>query len=195
MNSATEQSKTLLRHANRVVAIMREEIAAHGRLHELLGRQEASVTAPGSEEFRDATIGLEAELARAPHRVSKRTQALADLAEALGVAGYPAAVPVLKAQLARLTSPAKASGQTAPPRSHIFVGKQTAYVQDFDVEVAQASAIADPQVNALNQGAVLDVRVIAVTSGGTATRTELAAVRAALASLQAREAAEKAKED
>ena len=86
MKFATEQSKTLLRHANRVVAIMREEIAAHGRLHELLGRQEASVTAPGSEEFRDATIGLEAELARAPHRVSKRTQALADPAAALGVA-------------------------------------------------------------------------------------------------------------
>ena len=126
---------------------------------------------------------------------SEYSSVRANSAEALGVAGYPAAVPVLKAQLARLSSPAKASGQTAPPRSHIFVGKQTAYVQDFDVEVAQASAIADPQVNALNQGAVLDVRVIAVTSGGTATRTELAAVRAALASLQAREAAEKAKED
>ena len=51
MKFATEQSKTLLRHANRVVAIMREEIAAHGRLHELLGRQEASVTAPASSLY------------------------------------------------------------------------------------------------------------------------------------------------
>ncbi|MEE2939855.1 MAG: hypothetical protein VX460_05675 [Planctomycetota bacterium] len=86
MNAASHRSEDQLRHANRVVAIMREEVGAHRRLHELLGRQEASVTAPGSEEFRDATIALEAELARAPHRVSKRTQALADLAEALGVA-------------------------------------------------------------------------------------------------------------
>ena len=121
---------------------------------------------------------------------SEYSSVRANSAEALGVAGYPAAVPVLKAQLARLTSPTKASGQTAPPRSHIFVGKQTAYVQDFDVEVAQASAVADPQVNTLSQGAVLDVRVIAVTSGGSTTRSELAAVRAALASLKAREAAE-----
>lgn len=86
MSAVSERSKAQLRHANRVVAVMREEIAAHGRLHELLGRQQASVTAPGSDEFREATVALEAELARAPHRVKKRTQALADLAGILGVA-------------------------------------------------------------------------------------------------------------
>jgi hypothetical protein len=121
---------------------------------------------------------------------SEYSSVRANSAEALGVAGFPAAVPALKAQLSKLTSPSKASGQTAPPRSHIFVGKQTAYVQDFDVEVAQGAAVADPQVNTLHQGAVLDVRVIAVTSSATATRTELAAVRAALASLKAKDVAE-----
>ena len=57
-------------------------------------------------------------------------------------------------------------------------------MQDFDVEVAQFAAVADPQINVLHQGTVLDVRVLAVTSSGTTTRTELAAVRAALARLQ-----------
>jgi len=110
----------------------------------------------------------------------------ANSAEALGHAGFPAAVPVLKARLAQVTSGAKASSTTAPPRNHIFIGKQTAYVQDFDVEVAQASAVADPQINTLHQGAVLDVRVLAVTSSTTATRTELAVIRAALARLEAK---------
>ena len=114
---------------------------------------------------------------------SEYSSVRANSAEALGVAGFPAAVPALKAQLSNLTASAKASGQTAPPRNHIFVGKQTAYVQDFDVEVAQAAAVADPQVNTLHQGAVLDVRVLAVTSSQTTTRTELGAIRAALAKL------------
>ena len=114
---------------------------------------------------------------------SEYSSVRANSAEALGVAGYPAAVPVLKAHLSNLTASAKASGHSAPPRNHIFVGKQTAYVQDFDVEIAQAAAVADPQVNTLHQGAVLDVRVLAVTSSRTATRTELSAVRAALAKL------------
>ena len=121
---------------------------------------------------------------------SEYSSVRANSAEALGVAGYPAAVPVLKAHLSNLTASAKASGHSAPPRNHIFVGKQTAYVQDFDVEIAQAAAVADPQVNTLHQGAVLDVRVLAVTSSRTATRTELSAVRAALASLKAKEGAE-----
>ena len=106
-------------------------------------------------------------------------------AEALGQAGFPAAVPALKAHLARITSPPKAGSQTAPSRSHIFIGKQTAYVQDFDVEVAQFAAVADPQINVLHQGAVLAVRVVAVTgSRASTTRTELRAVHAALARLQ-----------
>lgn len=85
MTAATEQSKARLRHVNRVIAVMREEIAAHGRLHELLQRQEESVRAPGSEPFRDATVALEAELARTPRRATKRAEALADLAAILGV--------------------------------------------------------------------------------------------------------------
>jgi len=116
---------------------------------------------------------------------SEYSSVRANSAEALGVAGFPAAIPALKAQLARATSSPKASSATAPPRSHIYVGTQTAYVQDFDVEVAQASAVADPKINVLQQGAVLDVRVLAVTSRSVVTRRELRAVRAALAKLEA----------
>ena len=43
-------------------------------------------------------------------------------------------------------------------RAYVTVINQRAYIQDFDVEVAQFQAVADPQVNVLNEGVVLDVR-------------------------------------
>ena len=46
------------------------------------------------------------------------------------------------------------------PRSYFSNTKQISYVSDFDVEVAQAAAIADPIINVLQEGAVLDVQVI-----------------------------------
>lgn len=43
-------------------------------------------------------------------------------------------------------------------RAFVSVINQRAYIQDFDVEVAQFQAVADPQVNVLTEGVVLDVR-------------------------------------
>jgi type II secretory pathway component GspD/PulD (secretin) len=43
-------------------------------------------------------------------------------------------------------------------RAYVTVINQRAYIQDFDVEVAQFEAIADPQINVLHEGIVLDVR-------------------------------------
>jgi general secretion pathway protein D len=43
-------------------------------------------------------------------------------------------------------------------RAYVTVINQQAYIQDFDVEVAQFEAIADPQINVLVEGIVLDVR-------------------------------------
>jgi general secretion pathway protein D len=43
-------------------------------------------------------------------------------------------------------------------RAYVTVINQRAYIQDFDVEVAQFEAIADPQINVLTEGIVLDVR-------------------------------------
>lgn len=43
-------------------------------------------------------------------------------------------------------------------RAYVAVINQQAYIQDFDVEVAQFQAVADPQVNVLHEGVALDVR-------------------------------------
>ena len=45
-------------------------------------------------------------------------------------------------------------------RGHVAVINQTAYVRDFDVEVAQASFIADPKVDVIQDGIVLDVEPV-----------------------------------
>lgn len=43
-------------------------------------------------------------------------------------------------------------------RAYVTVVNQRAYIQDFDVEVAQFQSVADPQINVLTEGIVLDVR-------------------------------------
>src|SRR5262249_22631113 len=43
-------------------------------------------------------------------------------------------------------------------RAYLTVVNQTSYIADFDVEVAQAAFIADPQINVIPDGVVLDVR-------------------------------------
>ena len=45
-------------------------------------------------------------------------------------------------------------------RSNLSVINQVAYVQDFDVEIAQAASIADPIINIVEDGVVLDVRPV-----------------------------------
>jgi type II secretory pathway component GspD/PulD (secretin) len=45
-------------------------------------------------------------------------------------------------------------------RSNISVMNQVAYVQDFDVEIAQAASIADPIIDIVEDGVVLDVRPV-----------------------------------
>ncbi|MEM9379107.1 MAG: HEAT repeat domain-containing protein [Planctomycetota bacterium] len=84
-------------------------------------------------------------------------------AEALGSTRDDLFVPALMDRLYTLAAIPQSGGGFRPPHAYIFVGTQTAYVQDFDVEVAQFAAIADPVVNTLLEGAVLDVGVIGVT--------------------------------
>jgi type II secretory pathway component GspD/PulD (secretin) len=45
-------------------------------------------------------------------------------------------------------------------RSNLAVMNQVAYVQDFDVEIAQAASIADPIINVVEDGVILDVRPV-----------------------------------
>ena len=51
-------------------------------------------------------------------------------------------------------------------RSHIYLANQLSFIQDFDVEVAQTAFIADPIVGILQEGTVLDARVLATTVAG-----------------------------
>jgi hypothetical protein len=125
----------------------------------------------------DAAVILPAVRALGSTNASVRANA----AEALGSMGYSAAVPALIGHLSTLQS----GSIVRPPRSNIFVGRQFAYVQDYDVEVAQFSAIADPIVNTLVEGSVLDVRVIGVNVVTTAV--ESSRVRRSLALLTGEE--------
>ncbi len=84
-----------------------------------------------------------------------RTQA----AEALGNARMEHAVEPLMAHLSTLNAAQSTNPARRVPHGNIFVGRQFAYIQDFDVEVAQFQAVADPQVNVLIEGDALDAGV------------------------------------
>jgi hypothetical protein len=91
---------------------------------------------------------------------SKSPAVRINAAEALGDMGYAAAVEPIIAHMAAAT--AAGGGGDRLPHSNIFIGRQFAYIQDFDVEVAQFQAVADPQVNVLIEGSVLDTAVSGV---------------------------------
>ena len=90
---------------------------------------------------------------------SNSSRVRAQASEALGNAGMEHAVEPLVLHLANLNAVQASNPQRRVPHGNIFVGKQFAYVQDFDVEVAQFQAVADPQVNVLIEGDVLDAGV------------------------------------
>lgn len=102
----------------------------------------------------------------------------ANAATALGEMGYAAAVEPL---VARMALAMQSSTDARAPHSNVFFGKQVAYIQDFDVEVAQFQAVADPQVNVLLTGQVLDAAVISERT--EAVETEVIAIRQALEKL------------
>lgn len=99
-------------------------------------------------------------------------------AEALGNAQSDAFVEPLMDRLYVLAAAPRGGGAGRPPHAYVFIGTQTAYVQDFDVEVAGSSSVADPVVNALTTGSVLDVGVI--NTSEVTIVTEARAVRGAL---------------
>jgi len=108
---------------------------------------------------------------------SKNAEVRKNAIEALGTMEYREAVEPLFHHLVSLQS----GGGGRAPHTYIFNGRQRAYVQDFDVEVAQNASIADPIINVLTEGSVLDVAVIGVTEYQVAG--ERAAVRGALTKL------------
>ena len=77
--------------------------------------------------------------------------------EALGYVGH---VEIVEPLMTRLKA-AQAGGSAghSVPHSYIFTGKQLAYIQDFDVEVATNVAVADPTVNVRVEGMVLEAGI------------------------------------
>jgi hypothetical protein len=93
-------------------------------------------------------------------------------AVALGYTGLNQAVPAMAHTLLS-AAPATSAG-TASPNGYVFFGRQQAYVQDFDVEVATFTAIGDPVINVLTEGSVLEARVNGVTTTRVSFRKVLA---------------------
>ncbi len=83
---------------------------------------------------------------------SKSPVARIQAAEALAALGDPRGVDIV---LQRVSI-----GIGASPRANIMVGRQNSYIQDFDVEIAQAAAIGDPIVNTIRDGIILDYKVL-----------------------------------
>lgn len=83
-------------------------------------------------------------------------------AESLAILGYPEAVPAMVAALAASAAQGGGASGSSLGHGYFFHGKQLAYVQDYDVEVATLASIADPVINVLQEGEVLDVRVMSI---------------------------------
>lgn len=105
-------------------------------------------------DARDETLALRVAAALSLDDARLRTSA----AESLGEIGHAAALPALAARLAALQS----GGHPGGTRANISITNQVAYVKDFNPEIAQGASIADPVVDIVSEGTVLDVRV-----GGT----------------------------
>lgn len=82
-------------------------------------------------------------------------------AEAFGELGHADAVKLL-VMAGPNAAAGLAGGGGSSPRAYIAFVNQQAYIRDFDVEVAQAAFIAEPKVDVLQSGTVLDVTVVGV---------------------------------
>jgi len=78
-------------------------------------------------------------------------------AEAYANLGDPSAIKLLVAAGPNAGKALATADQAV--RAHIAFLNQQAYIRDFDVEVAQASFIANPKIGVLQSGSVLDVTV------------------------------------
>ncbi len=104
---------------------------------------------------------------------SERASVRASAAAAMGHMGYAAAVEPLMAHLAAQAT----DGSSIGHRAHVYLGSQTAYVMDYDVEIAQAASIADPVIGFQHSGAILDVRAAVQMTVEVELRTTMASLR------------------
>jgi hypothetical protein len=149
----------------------------------------------GSEQVREAAVDLSrntvraedveymaAGLSHANAKVRVRT------ADALGGLGRPEAVKWL-VMAGPNANAGLAGGAGNGDRGHVAILTQTSYIRDYDVEVAQAAMIADPKVDVLQSGSVLDVTVV----GTIEERVILRSYRQAIQRLTQRDPGEDAR--
>jgi nitroreductase len=103
---------------------------------------------------------------------------VANAAHALALLGDPRAIHVLVRRISHGSS----------PRAVVEFGSQISYVSDYDVEVAQSSNIADPIIGVIQEGVVLDVKVLDVSIDETYVETVLVDAFNALAGAHAKDA-------
>ncbi len=101
--------------------------------------------------------------------------------EALGTLADAAALEPLLVHLARLAPQSAASG--GAPRAHVLFGSQVGYLRDFDVQIAQGAAIADPIPDSISDATQLDVRVVGVGVESITPAAERRAICRALADI------------
>lgn len=122
-------------------------------------------------DVRGSAAGIVQELGKTADAIAYLTHGLAHeapvvrirTAEAFAAMGDAAAAPALVAAGPLAGVAAAGSGGDAT-RGNIAFLRQESYVRDFNVEVAQASFIADPVVDVLQSGEVLDASVQAVVA-------------------------------
>lgn len=85
-------------------------------------------------------------------------------AEALGRMGYREAVEPLIAVLLAAAPAPSGGGSGGPVRANFYSGLSTAYVKDYDLEIAQGASVANPIVEMLTSGVVFDVGVAGTSS-------------------------------
>ncbi|MBX3462462.1 MAG: hypothetical protein KF830_04785 [Planctomycetes bacterium] len=159
-----------------LTALQRRELTGNDRFVQrtavLDGSARVRAAATGLAKAHDAA-GAVAYLApglmHGDSRVRVRT------AEAFAGLGHPDAIELLV--LAGPNAGRNLAAADRGVRAHVAFLNQQAYVRDFDVEIAAAAFIADPKVDVLQSGTVLDVTVQGVVEVTTIVRAYRQALR------------------
>jgi len=164
LGRALESKDTELRRAACRLAAYQQEVGMQPRLSKVSLNDQSILVRPAAAA---AVMALDEERALGRWAVelwtSRKDSQRQFAAEHLGNFGHQRE-EVVKTLIYALG----AGGNTAPGR-YVFFGRQISVVGDFDVEIANNAAIADPHISVITEGVVLQVRVISTHLGRSIT--------------------------